>query len=103
LCVAAAQPTATIAGVATRLALAMRPGGAWYMSFKLGSGERVVEGRVFVDHTAETLHHILAPVPVTIDETWISADIRSNRQNEGWLNAIAAVEQLGPTNIGELH
>lgn len=34
--------------VATRLADALRPGGAWYMSFKLGGGERVVAGRLLL-------------------------------------------------------
>ncbi len=48
-------PTADFPGVAARLASALRPRGAWYMSFKLGEGEQVVGGRTFADHTEETL------------------------------------------------
>jgi SAM-dependent methyltransferase len=82
-------PTASFTDVASRLATALRPDGVWYMSFKLGTDERVVDERLFVDHTAATLHQVLALIPVTIDETWISGDIRPNRQDEYWLNAIA--------------
>jgi hypothetical protein len=82
-------PEPSFTDVAMRLAMALRPGGAWYMSFKLGIGERMADGRLFVDHTADTLRQVLAPVPIEVDETWISGDIRPNRQNEHWLNAIA--------------
>jgi SAM-dependent methyltransferase len=82
-------PRTSFTEVASRLALALRPDGAWYMSFKLGTDERVADERLFVDHTAMTLRQVLAPIPVTINEAWISGDIRPNRQNEHWLNAIA--------------
>jgi hypothetical protein len=36
-------------------------------------------GRLFVDHTPETLHDSLADVPINIIETWISNDLRPNR------------------------
>jgi SAM-dependent methyltransferase len=82
-------PKPSFPDVATRLAMALRPGGALYMSFKLGTEVRLADGRLFVDHTTATLRQMMALVPVTIDETWISDDIRPNRQNEYWLNAIA--------------
>ena len=82
-------PKRSFTDTAMRLAMALRPGGVWYMSFKLGTDERVAAGRLFVDQTAETLRRGLEPTPVTIDENWISSDIRPNRQNEYWLNAIA--------------
>jgi SAM-dependent methyltransferase len=82
-------PKASFTDVASRLVSALRPDGVWYMSFKLGTDERVVDERLFIDHTAATLRQVMAPAPVTIRETWISGDIRPNRQNEFWLNAIA--------------
>jgi len=37
-------PSASFPDVALQLAGALRPGGAWYMSFKMGDGERRAEG-----------------------------------------------------------
>jgi 2-polyprenyl-3-methyl-5-hydroxy-6-metoxy-1,4-benzoquinol methylase len=79
----------TFPSVASRLAQALRPGGAWYMSFKLGTGERSAAGRLFVDHTAMSLRAILSTLPLTIVETWTSEDVRPGRNGENWLNAIA--------------
>jgi hypothetical protein len=63
-------PAASFADIATRLAAALRPGGAWYMSFKVGVGERVASGRLFVDYDEETLRLSLEATPVEIIETW---------------------------------
>jgi len=80
---------ATFPDVASRLANALRPGGAWYMSFKLGDGERTVAGRLFVDHTAESLRATLSDLPLEMAETWMSEDVRPSRGGERWLNAVA--------------
>jgi SAM-dependent methyltransferase len=82
-------PTASFADIATRLAAALRPGGAWYMSFKVGVGERVASGRLFVDYDEETLRLSLEASPVEIIETWISEDVRPQRSNERWVNLVA--------------
>jgi SAM-dependent methyltransferase len=74
--------------VAAHLAQALKPGGAWYMSFKTGSGERAAGGRLFVDHYEETLRLSLEATPVEMIETWVSVDGRPERSNERWLNAI---------------
>jgi SAM-dependent methyltransferase len=81
-------PSASFPDVASRLAGALRTGGAWYMSFKLGKGERRVDGRLFVDHTEETLGTALASLPFDVVEAWQSTDLRPARQNERWLNAV---------------
>ncbi|ACL55944.1 class I SAM-dependent methyltransferase [Methylobacterium nodulans] len=82
-------PSSDFAEVASRLAEALRPGGTWYMSFKLGVGERRADGRLFVDHTEETLRCALRSAPVQIEEVWTSEDVRPGRAAERWLNAIA--------------
>lgn len=82
-------PAADFPGVAARLASALRPHGVWYMSFKLGKGERVVEERRFMDHTEATLRTALGRANVNVAEVWVSSDIRTARIGELWLNAIA--------------
>jgi SAM-dependent methyltransferase len=81
-------PAASFTDVASRLVDALRPGGAWYMSFKLGEGERLAEGRLFVDHTDGTLRSALSGLPVEVIETWQSTDLRQGRQGERWLNTV---------------
>jgi len=81
--------SAAFPDVAARLAGALQPGGAWYVSFKLGAGERMAEGRLFVDHTEETLRCALAGVPVEIVEAWTTEDVQPGRRGERWLNAVA--------------
>lgn len=77
------------------MADALRPGGAWYMSFKLGEGERLSGGRLFVDHTEASLRLALAPLPLWPAEVWLSGDVRSGRQREQWVNAIATRQYGG--------
>ncbi len=75
--------------VGRRLADALRPGGVWYMSFKLGAGERRVGGRLFEDHTEASLRVALEALPVEVAEAWTTSDVRPGREGERWLNAVA--------------
>ena len=75
--------------VIRRLGAALRPGGVMYMSFKHGSGERIVEGRRFTDHTGETLGAALCGTGLTLVDVWMTDDVRPGRLGERWLNAIA--------------
>lgn len=71
-----------------RLWSALKPGGAFYLSFKLGTGERVQDGRHFTDVNETQLHSWLIALPDFHDaEYWISNDQRPGRA-EQWLNAI---------------
>jgi hypothetical protein len=63
-------PPASFPDVASQLAGALRPGGGWYMSFKLVQGERLAEGRLFVDHTEMTLRSALCGLPVEFVDAW---------------------------------
>lgn len=82
-------PVASFPAITMRFASALRPAGAWYMSFEVGTGARVAGGRLFVDHDEETLRLVLGATPVELIETWISVDARPERSNERWLNLIA--------------
>lgn len=67
---------------------ALRAGGTFYLSFKLGTGERVQDGRHFTDVSDEQLRAWLAALPeIQGIETWISTDQRPGR-TEQWLNAL---------------
>jgi SAM-dependent methyltransferase len=82
-------PQASFRGVASRLAAALRPNGACYMSFKLGLGERTKEGRLFVDHTEATLREALRDIPMRIVDAWTTEDVRPGRTGERWINAVS--------------
>jgi hypothetical protein len=60
------------------------------MSFKLGAEERLAAGRLFVDHTEETLRNSLTELPIDFRDTWISDDVRPNRIGERWVNSIVS-------------
>ncbi|WP_093390743.1 DUF3427 domain-containing protein [Rugamonas rubra] len=67
---------------------ALKPGGAFYVSFKLGAGERVQDGRHFTDADEAQLSEWFADLPdVHKVEYWITADRRPGR-SEQWINAI---------------
>lgn len=82
-------PSSSFAAVASRIVDAMRPGGSWFMSFKLGEGERVAGGRLFVDHNERTLRSALMDFPVQLVDMWETEDARPNRAGERWLNSVA--------------
>jgi 2-polyprenyl-3-methyl-5-hydroxy-6-metoxy-1,4-benzoquinol methylase len=83
-------PKAEFADAIARLNQALKPGGMIYLSFKYGAGERVSNGRYFLDHTEESLAAALRFLPeLKIVSMWKTADARPHRKNDFWLNAIA--------------
>ena len=82
-------PVVDLADALGKLWRSLRPGGCFYLSFKLGDGERVHDGRHFTDANDETLRAWLAPLPeVSSVQTWITEDRRPER-SEKWINALA--------------
>ena len=79
---------ADLPGVTRRLVTALRPGGAWYLSFKYGQGERYSRGRRFTDQTEVTLKEVLNGLDVEVVDSWVAGDIRAGRSDEPWLNAV---------------
>lgn len=73
-----------------RLVLALKEGGALYMSFKHGTGERVAkDGRLFTDMTRDSLQAILKRVQnAVISETWVSEGEGRLKGRDRWLNVI---------------
>lgn len=71
-----------------RLWRALKPGGAFYMSFKYGRGERNHNGRYFLDADEETAKHWLADLPSIKEcKLWRTVDQRPGR-DESWLNIL---------------
>jgi SAM-dependent methyltransferase len=83
-------PAAEMTGVLARLARALRPGGALFVSFKLGAGEETRGGRQFTHQTEESLQSLLDGQPdLTTVRVWRTSDRRPNRDREEWVNALA--------------
>ena len=103
--------------VMTKLAIALKPGGVGYLSFKHGRGEREKHGRRFTDMNAAGLQKLVAGINTHVSnilakttmgireeagsedatgnrfalettKIWQTGDVRIGRGDEVWLNAI---------------
>lgn len=75
--------------VTDRLAAHLVPGGALYLSFKIGTGERVKDGRRFTDMTEDSLATLLDECGAFGQpDIWQSRDCRPDRASEMWVNAV---------------
>lgn len=82
-------PLSEIEEVIRRMLQALRPGGCLYLSFKLGTVERMHDGRRFTDADEPTLRAWLeASGEVSAIDTWITSDHRPER-TEQWINGLA--------------
>lgn len=72
-----------------RLVSSLKSSGVMYCSFKWGSQERDKDGRHFIDLTEERFTSlVVTPLKVDVVKLWKTADRRSLREGEYWLNAI---------------
>lgn len=77
-----------------RCSMALKPGGAWYLSFKLGDGDRVVDRKLFTDLEFQELAVLLRHEPnLHLHEEWASSANSSDGNPTDWLNAIVIKEQ----------
>lgn len=79
-----------------RLAHALKPGGALYVSFKYGCTERVTpDGRFFTDLDEPTLSALITGIPeLCLREIWVSGGEDKFKGRGAWINAIA-VRKMG--------
>ena len=78
--------------VLRRLAVALKPGGVLFTSFKYGQGEREHGGRRFSDLDEAGLAALLQAVPCfTVLKTWITLDQRPERADDCWFNTLLKV------------
>ena len=72
-----------------KMTAALKLNGIIYASFKYGnfSGER--NGRYFTDMTEETFEELIKKIDrITLEEQWITSDVRVGRGEEKWLNVL---------------
>ena len=68
---------------------ALKNNGVIYTSFKYGDFEGERNGRYFTDFTEDTFDKFIKVIPeLTIEEEWITSDVRPGRGEEKWLNLI---------------
>ncbi|HWI27241.1 MAG TPA: class I SAM-dependent methyltransferase [Stellaceae bacterium] len=88
-------PEKELAAVFARLVRSLKLGGIWYMSFKLGRGQRAKDGRLFTDQDETSLSGLLGGLPkLELVELWCTSDRRPMRSHEQWLNALTRKSKL---------
>ena len=75
--------------VIQKMCEALKDNGIIYTSFKYGDFEGERNGRYFTDFTEKTFREVIEKVPeLTIEEHWITSDVRPGRGEEKWLNLL---------------
>ena len=68
---------------------ALKSTGVIYTSFKYGDFEGERNGRYFIDFMEDTFQEFIKEIPeLTIEDYWITSDVRPGRGDERWLNLI---------------
>ena len=81
-------PASELPAVISKYARALKLGGTFYLSFKLGSHNGMRGGRWFTDLDEPALRALIAEVPeLRVDRVDVTSDVRSGRSDEKWLNA----------------
>ena len=75
--------------VIRKMSDALKSTGVIYTSFKYSDFEGVRNGRYFTDFTEDSFKEFIAEIPeLTIEDYWITGDVRPGRGDERWLNLI---------------
>ena len=82
-------PKKELLSVLQKMCIALKSAGVIYTSFKYGDFEGERNGRYFTDFTEDTFREFIKDIPeLTIEDHWITSDVRPGRGNEKWLNLI---------------
>lgn len=82
-------PNSSMDDVLIRLTKSLKPNGVIFVSFKYGENEEVRNGRLFNDFTENKLLSLVERNPdLSIISSWVSPDVRNDRNSEKWLNAL---------------
>ena len=82
-------PKKELLPVIQKMCDALKNNGVIYTSFKYGDFEGERNGRYFTDFTEDTFDKFIKVIPeLTIEEEWITSDVRPGRGEERWLNLI---------------
>ena len=87
-------PKKELLPVIQKMCEALKDNGVIYTSFKYGDFEGERNGRYFTDFTEKTFREVVEKIPeLTIEEHWITSDVRPGRGEEKWLNLILRKNQ----------
>lgn len=87
-------PKKELLPVIQKMCEALKDNGIIYTSFKYGDFEGERNGRYFTDFTEKTFQEVIEKIPkLTIEEHWITSDVRPGRGEEKWLNLILRKNQ----------
>lgn len=82
-------PKQELLHVIRKMCIALKDNGVIYTSFKYSNFEGERNGRYFTDFTEDTFDKFIKVIPeLTIEEEWITSDVRPERGEEKWLNLI---------------
>jgi cyclopropane fatty-acyl-phospholipid synthase-like methyltransferase len=82
-------PKKELEAVFTKMIRALCNDGIIYTSFKYGTFEGERNGRFFTDFTLETFEEFVKCIEnISIEDYWITGDVRPGREEEQWLNLI---------------
>lgn len=82
-------PKIELLPVICKMCMALKDSGVIYTSFKYSDFEGVRNGRYFTDFTEDSFKEFIAEIPeLTIEDYWITGDVRPGRGDERWLNLI---------------
>ena len=81
-------PSDEIEIVLSHLKKSLKENGILYASFKYGNFEGERNGRYFNDLTKTTAIKLFEILNFKVIETWITHDVRKNRENEKWVNIL---------------
>ena len=82
-------PYSDLKDVMAKMIVALKQNGIIYTSFKYGKYEGERNGRYFIDMDDDKFKNFIINYPnITVEELWITGDVRPGRSNEQWLNVI---------------
>ena len=82
-------PKTELEVVLRKMLVALKENGIIYTSFKYAEFEGMRNGRYFTDFTLETFQEFIEKIPgVSMEENWITGDVRPGRGEEKWLNLL---------------
>ena len=88
-------PAEELPGTIAKYAAALKPGGTFYLSFKLGAHNAMRNGRWFTDLDESSFRTLIDSIDgLEIYRLDTTPDVRPGRQNEKWLNAWCKRGQL---------
>lgn len=82
-------PKPELEAVLRKMLIALKDNGVIYTSFKYNDFEGMRNGRYFTDFTLEAFQKFIKVIRgVSIEEYWITGDVRPGRGEEKWLNLL---------------